>query len=138
ADASSLRPGLATDMVSPFNEAISRLYARACRVGSRPASALPAAVGGRGWLGRDGPWRDRSTTPYGREWSPAMGWRRWLAYLGTPCARPGPRNAVPNPDAATAARQDAHTPLMRQFFAAKAEHPDILLFFRMGDFYELF
>ncbi|HEU0154402.1 MAG TPA: DNA mismatch repair protein MutS [Arenimonas sp.] len=32
----------------------------------------------------------------------------------------------------------AHTPLMKQFFAAKAEHPDILLFFRMGDFYELF
>ncbi|GAB3727223.1 DNA mismatch repair protein MutS [Luteimonas pelagia] len=31
-----------------------------------------------------------------------------------------------------------HTPLMRQFFAAKAAHPDILLFFRMGDFYELF
>src|SRR5918993_3180950 len=27
---------------------------------------------------------------------------------------------------------------MRQFFAAKAENPDILLFFRMGDFYELF
>ncbi|WP_242106833.1 DNA mismatch repair protein MutS [Luteimonas aquatica] len=32
----------------------------------------------------------------------------------------------------------SHTPLMRQFFAAKAEHPDVLLFFRMGDFYELF
>ena len=31
-----------------------------------------------------------------------------------------------------------HTPLMRQYFGAKAEHPDILLFFRMGDFYELF
>ncbi|PJK02371.1 DNA mismatch repair protein MutS [Lysobacteraceae bacterium NML75-0749] len=27
---------------------------------------------------------------------------------------------------------------MRQFLAAKAEHPDVLLFFRMGDFYELF
>ncbi|MCX7556381.1 DNA mismatch repair protein MutS [Xanthomonadaceae bacterium JHOS43] len=27
---------------------------------------------------------------------------------------------------------------MKQFFAAKAEHPDILVFFRMGDFYELF
>ena len=27
---------------------------------------------------------------------------------------------------------------MKQFFAAKAEHPDVLLFFRMGDFYELF
>ena len=36
----------------------------------------------------------------------------------------------------TAAAQ--HTPLMKQFFAAKAEHPDVLLFFRMGDFYELF
>ncbi len=33
---------------------------------------------------------------------------------------------------------DQHTPLMRQFFTAKAEHPDVLLFFRMGDFYELF
>src|SRR5262245_39133031 len=32
----------------------------------------------------------------------------------------------------------SHSPLMRQFFAAKAEHPDVLLFFRMGDFYELF
>ena len=32
----------------------------------------------------------------------------------------------------------SHTPYMRQFFAAKAEHPDVLLFFRMGDFYELF
>ncbi len=31
-----------------------------------------------------------------------------------------------------------HTPLMKQFFAAKAEYPDILLLFRMGDFYELF
>jgi DNA mismatch repair protein MutS len=31
-----------------------------------------------------------------------------------------------------------HTPLMKQYFAAKAEHPDVLLFFRMGDFYELF
>jgi len=31
-----------------------------------------------------------------------------------------------------------HTPLMRQYFAAKAEYPDTLLLFRMGDFYELF
>ncbi|RAO75261.1 DNA mismatch repair protein MutS [Dyella jiangningensis] len=31
-----------------------------------------------------------------------------------------------------------HTPLMRQYLGAKAEHPDVLLFFRMGDFYELF
>jgi DNA mismatch repair protein MutS len=30
------------------------------------------------------------------------------------------------------------TPMMRQFKAAKKAHPDCLLFFRMGDFYELF
>jgi len=30
------------------------------------------------------------------------------------------------------------TPAMAQWFAAKAENPDALLFFRMGDFYELF
>ncbi len=33
---------------------------------------------------------------------------------------------------------EQHTPLMRQFLTAKAEHPDVLLLFRMGDFYELF
>ncbi len=32
----------------------------------------------------------------------------------------------------------AHTPMMRQYLANKAAHPDVLLFFRMGDFYELF
>ncbi|MCX7513503.1 DNA mismatch repair protein MutS [Frateuria sp. STR12] len=32
----------------------------------------------------------------------------------------------------------SHTPFMRQYLAQKAEHPDVLLFFRMGDFYELF
>ena len=37
-----------------------------------------------------------------------------------------------------AERPQEHTPLMKQFFAAKSEHPDVLLFFRMGDFYELF
>ncbi len=31
-----------------------------------------------------------------------------------------------------------HTPMMRQFLRIKAEHPDILVFYRMGDFYELF
>ena len=32
----------------------------------------------------------------------------------------------------------AHTPMMQQYLGIKAEHPDILLFYRMGDFYELF
>ena len=32
----------------------------------------------------------------------------------------------------------ARTPLMRQYVAAKQEHPDAFLFFRLGDFYEMF
>ena len=31
-----------------------------------------------------------------------------------------------------------HTPMMKQYFGLKAQHPDMLLFYRMGDFYELF
>jgi len=31
-----------------------------------------------------------------------------------------------------------HTPVIRQYLGFKAQHPDKLLFFRMGDFYELF
>ena len=31
-----------------------------------------------------------------------------------------------------------HTPVMQQYLRIKAEHPDTLLFYRMGDFYELF
>lgn len=31
-----------------------------------------------------------------------------------------------------------HTPLMQQYLRIKSEHPERLLFFRMGDFYELF
>ncbi len=30
------------------------------------------------------------------------------------------------------------TPLMRQYYAVKEQHPDKILFFRMGDFYEMF
>lgn len=32
----------------------------------------------------------------------------------------------------------SHTPMMQQYWRIKAEHPDTLLFYRMGDFYELF
>jgi len=31
-----------------------------------------------------------------------------------------------------------HTPMMQQYLALKAEYPDMLLFYRMGDFYEMF
>src|SRR6476620_288973 len=32
----------------------------------------------------------------------------------------------------------SHTPMMQQYLSIKANHPDMLLFYRMGDFYELF
>ena len=31
-----------------------------------------------------------------------------------------------------------HTPMMQQYMRIKNEYPDMLLFYRMGDFYELF
>ena len=31
-----------------------------------------------------------------------------------------------------------HTPMMQQYLRIKAEYPDTLVFYRMGDFYELF
>ena len=31
-----------------------------------------------------------------------------------------------------------HTPMMQQYLRIKAEHPQALLFYRMGDFYELY
>src|SRR3954463_15533781 len=43
---------------------------------------------------------------------------------------------APAPDALPKAAP--HTPMMVQYLALKAEYPDMLLFYRMGDFYELF
>ena len=34
--------------------------------------------------------------------------------------------------------QTTHTPMMQQYLQIKADYPDMLLFYRMGDFYELF
>lgn len=36
------------------------------------------------------------------------------------------------------ARLDGASPMLTQFFQVKREHPDCLLFYRMGDFYEMF
>ncbi len=35
-------------------------------------------------------------------------------------------------------QKDSHTPMMQQYLRIKAQHPDMLMFYRMGDFYELF
>lgn len=39
---------------------------------------------------------------------------------------------------ATASAAAGHTPMMRQYLKIKAQHPNELVFYRMGDFYELF
>ena len=39
---------------------------------------------------------------------------------------------------AAAPTHPPHTPMMAQYLGIKAQHPDTLLFYRMGDFYELF
>lgn len=36
------------------------------------------------------------------------------------------------------ANGDSQTPMMKQYFAMKRQYPDAILFFRMGDFYEMF
>ncbi len=38
----------------------------------------------------------------------------------------------------TTDKKPEHTPMMQQFLRIKADYPDTLLFYRMGDFYELF
>ncbi|MEW8466441.1 MAG: DNA mismatch repair protein MutS [Candidatus Thiodiazotropha endolucinida] len=35
-------------------------------------------------------------------------------------------------------KSSKHTPMMQQYLRIKGEHPDMLVFYRMGDFYELF
>jgi DNA mismatch repair protein MutS len=47
-----------------------------------------------------------------------------------PRRRPAPLSLFPE--------EDRVTPMMEQYLAIKREHPDCLLFYRMGDFYELF
>src|SRR5450830_821875 len=43
-----------------------------------------------------------------------------------------------NPAAVKHGAADKHTPMMQQYLRIKSEHPNMLVFYRMGDFYELF
>ena len=36
------------------------------------------------------------------------------------------------------AKKVVETPLMKQYFEMKQKHPDAVLMFRLGDFYEMF
>src|SRR5262245_45995505 len=60
--------------------------------------------------------------------------RNGVMTVGSGHGRSGSGSSIP-PQGPGSARE---TPLMRQYLAVKAQHPDALLFFRMGDFYELF
>ncbi len=53
-------------------------------------------------------------------------------------AEPFPAAMPPSPPDAADSAFAQHTPMMRQYLALKAQHPGTLLFYRMGDFYELF
>ncbi len=44
----------------------------------------------------------------------------------------------PTTDAPTHTSSQAHTPMMQQYWEVKNRHPNELLFYRMGDFYEMF
>ena len=89
-----------------------------------------------------------------------LSWRKPLPVLHAPdgAGQPGPDTAGARRDAPSQARTaaspnigdamspatptpadlSAHTPMMAQYLRIKAEFPDTLVFYRMGDFYELF
>jgi DNA mismatch repair protein MutS len=50
---------------------------------------------------------------------------------------PGTSKAA-QPSAAIESKDPRNTPAMRQYARFKAQHPECVLFFRMGDFYEMF
>src|SRR5215467_11499358 len=57
---------------------------------------------------------------------------------GSDGAGANPGSAASPAAAAPGAAASGVTPSMAQFLEIKANHPDCLLFYRMGDFYELF
>ncbi len=58
--------------------------------------------------------------------------------MARPVPDPPPTMKPPSRPTHGRTSRASRTPAMQQYLAAKAEHPDALLLFRMGDFYELF
>jgi DNA mismatch repair protein MutS len=50
----------------------------------------------------------------------------------------GAKKVGPSPDAPVGPADQATTALMRQYLEVKAQYPDAIVFFRLGDFYEMF
>jgi len=62
-----------------------------------------------------------------------------LARSGVPLRSGAPlRHNVRPETLLDATTSSSHTPVMQQYLRIKAQYPDTLLFYRMGDFYELF
>src|ERR1700741_2740066 len=72
-------------------------------------------------------------SPASRARPPAPLTHPLLAYPNRPNYN-APVAVTPNREMSAA----PHTPMMQQYLRIKAENPDVLLFYRMGDFYELF
>src|ERR1700692_637962 len=51
---------------------------------------------------------------------------------------PMPADSTPAPEGSAPEAPGRVTPMMEQYLEIKAAHPGLLLFYRMGDFYELF
>jgi myo-inositol-1(or 4)-monophosphatase len=58
-------------------------------------------------------------------------------HRAAPAARTESLITAPHP-MSSSKEAAVHTPMMQQYLGIKAQHPDMLLFYRMGDFYELF
>ena len=60
------------------------------------------------------------------------------ALRGDPTLTRPPTPESPLPPTESASDLAAHTPMMQQYLGIKARYPETLVFYRMGDFYELF
>jgi DNA mismatch repair protein MutS len=61
-----------------------------------------------------------------------------VALLDVPASIDPPSVLKPTAPDPTAQAFAQHTPMMQQYLRIKADHPEMLLLYRMGDFYELF
>lgn len=78
----------------------------------------------------------RPKTTIGSHWQPPT--ENSSATAAMLVAHPHLINKAANPMKKDKTATSSHTPMMQQYFSIKQQHPEQLLFYRMGDFYELF
>ena len=114
---------------------------RSVRSGPRRREHRRAAGAGGGVEGQDE--QGTSGTFCLRCYTPGLRHRQRLSRAGranavASCATDIPRCSTARPCLLPPSTPAGATPAMRQFFDAKRQHRDAILFFRMGDFYEMF